>query len=66
MVYKYKVSYWEEVEGQTMEAKGFVSASNVSEAVKEVASFYGEEVLDFIKIIPTGEALFESESVTKS
>ena len=66
MVYKYKVSYWEEVEGQTMEAKGFVSAPNVSEAVKEVASFYGEEVLDFIKIIPTGEALFESESVTKS
>lgn len=66
MVYKYKVSYWEEVEGQTMEAKGFVSASSVSEAVKEVASFYGEEVLDFIKIIPTGESLYESERVTKS
>ena len=66
MVYKYKVSYWEEVEGQTMEAEGFVSASNVSEAVKEIASFYGEEFIDFIKIYPAGAALYESESVTKS
>lgn len=66
MVYQYEVSYWEEIEGKVMEAKGFVSASNVSEAVKEVASFYGEEVLDFIKIIPAGAALYESESVTKS
>lgn len=66
MVYQYEVSYWEEIEGKVMEAKGFVSASNVSEAVKEVASFYGEEDLDFIKIIPAGAALYENESVTKS
>lgn len=66
MVFKYKVSYYEEVEGKMMEAKGFVSAPNVSEAVKEIASFYGEEFIDSIKIYPTGATLYESESVTKS
>lgn len=66
MVFKYKVAYYEEVEGQTMEAKGFVSAPNVSEAVKEVTSFYGEEFIDSVKIYPTCAALYESESVTKS
>lgn len=66
MVFKYKVVYYEEIEGKMMEAKGFVSASNVSEAVKEVASFYGEESLDVVKIYPLGSALYESESVTKS
>lgn len=66
MVFKYKVSYYEEVEGKMMEAKGFVSAPDVSEAVKEVASFYVEEFIDSIKIYPTGAALYESESVTKS
>lgn len=65
MVFKYKVAYYEEVEGKMMEAKGFVSSPNVSEAVKEVASFYGEEFIDSIKIYPIGAALYESESVTK-
>ena len=66
MVFKYEVTYWEEVEGKMMETKGFVSAPNVSEAVKEISSFYGEEFIDSIKIYPAGAALYESESVTKS
>lgn len=66
MVFKYQVSYYEEVEDKMMEAKGFVSAANAREAVKEVVSFYGEEFIDFIKIFHTGAALYESEIVTKS
>ena len=69
MLYKYKVSYFEEVEEKMVTSRGFIAGANIAEAVKEVASYYAgchEENIEFIKITPTESSLHETECVTNS
>ena len=69
MLYKYKISYFEEVEEKMVTSRGFIAGANIPEAVGELVSYYAgtnEENIEFIKITPTEGSLHETECVTNS
>lgn len=69
MLYKYKISYFEEAEEKMVTSRGFVAGANIADAIKEVVTYYAgtnEENIEFVKITPTEGSLHETECVTNS